>query len=367
MHYSEDVGVSSSAHIAYCPQGANTDGVITTAKITIRDIATKAGVSTGAVSYALNDKPGVSAQTRARVREIATSLGWSPNLAARSLSGSPVGAIGLVLARPATLLGVEPFYMQFIAGVESVIANEGFTLMLHVVADQACEIQAYEKWWSQTRVDGVLLVDLHDDDPRIEAVERIGLPAVAVTSRREAGGLPVVWTDESAPVSEALRYLVALGHTRIARVSGLRALACTTERDRAFEEAAASCGIEPPRALYTDFSGEDGARATRLLMTESPRPTAIVYGNDIMAVAGLSVAGELGLSVPNDVSLLAWDDSVLCQITQPPLSVMKRDIPALGAMAARALLSTVAGGSVPCQAGPSSRLLPRGSTGVAAD
>ncbi|MDR2975385.1 MAG: LacI family transcriptional regulator [Propionibacteriaceae bacterium] len=335
-----------------------------TARITIRDIAERAGVSTGAVSYALNDKPGVSAQTRARVRKIACDLGWEPNLAARSLSGSPVGAIGLVLARPARMLGAEPFYMQFIAGIELTIARRGFTLMLHVVADQASEVEAYRKWTSQGRVDGVLLVDLHDDDPRIEAVKRLGLPAVAVSSCDQIEDIPVVWTDEKTSVDEVLRYLVALGHSRIARVSGIKQLVHTGERDRAFAATAEALGVDPPQVRYTDFSGEEGAQATRALLTAPDRPTAIVYGNDIMAVAGLGVVAEFGLRVPGDVSLVAWDDSALCQITQPPLSAMRRDIQALGAQAADMLVRAIDGEAVPNQQGPMARLLPRGSTGI---
>ena len=103
--------------------------------MTIGDIAERAGVSKGAVSYALNDQPGVSDATRARVLAIAAEIGWSASHAARSLSTSRADAIGLVLARPARLLGIEPFYMEFISGIEEVLAPLGVALMLHVVPD----------------------------------------------------------------------------------------------------------------------------------------------------------------------------------------------------------------------------------------
>ncbi len=102
------------------------------ARVTINDIAKEAGLSKGAVSYALNGKPGVSEQTRERVAAIALQLGWTPNQAARSLSLSRADAIGLVLSRPPRILAMEPFYMEFISGIEDVISSRGITLLLHV-------------------------------------------------------------------------------------------------------------------------------------------------------------------------------------------------------------------------------------------
>ncbi|MDV9174172.1 substrate-binding domain-containing protein, partial [Streptomyces sp. W16] len=116
--------------------------------------------------------------------------------------------------------------------------------------------------------------------------------------------------------------------------------------------------------LATDHSGEAGARATRSLLTGAPpdRPTAIVYDNDIMAVAGLSVAAELGLAVPADVSLLAWDDSQLCRLTHPTLSAMSHDVHGFGADTARTLFGVIAGEGAGSHPVPTPVLTPRGST-----
>lgn len=331
-------------------------------RVTISDIAVRAGLSNGAVSYALNNKPGVSEDTRARVLAIAQELGWTANYAARSLSTSHADAIGLVLARPARMLGLEPFYMEFIAGVEATIAPEGISLMLHVVADIADEIQAYERWWAQGRVDGVLLVDLSTDDPRPQEAHRIGIPAVCVSSTDAAGGLPHVWSDDDSATRDALRYLVRLGHRRIARVGGIPTLSHTQLRNAAFREVAAEANLVDWSIINTDYSGEDGARATRSLLTSRVPPTAILYDNDIMAVAGLGVASELGVRVPSELSLMAWDDSAICEITHPPLSAMKRDVPALGAVAARLLMRVIDGDNPVSLPGPLAKLVPRGST-----
>jgi DNA-binding LacI/PurR family transcriptional regulator len=333
--------------------------------VTIADIAERAGVSKGAVSYALNDRPGVSDATRARVLAIAAELGWSASHAARSLSTSRADAIGLVLARPARLLGVEPFYMEFISGIEEVLAPLGVSLMLRVVAGRDEELEAYRRWWAQGRVDGVLLVDLAVDDPRPAEVRRIGIPAFNVSSSAAADGLPHIWTDDGSAMIEAMQHLVGLGHRAIARVGGIRSLSHVRVRDEAFVAAAADAGLPAPTILETDFTGEAGADATRALLSGAEPPTAIVYDNDIMAVAGLAVAGELGVAVPGRLSIIAWDDSPICEITNPPLSAMRRDVQALGAAATRMLLRVIAGEEVEPERGPSPSLLLRGSTAAA--
>lgn len=321
---------------------------------TISDIARKAGVSKGAVSYALNGRPGVSETTRARVLAIAQEIGWQPSLAARSLSGAKAGVVGLVVCRPARFLGVEPFFMELISGIEGELAAGSRALLLQVAPDHATEIQVYRRWWGEGRVDGVFLVDLHVDDQRVPEVEALGVPVVVIGHPSVAGSLTAVWSDDGAAMRETVAYLRALGHRRIARVAGLPALNHTVIRDQAFAGEG--------EVVHTDYTGEEGARATRRLLSSPERPTAIVYDNDIMAVAGLSVAQEMGLSVPADLSIVAWDDSPLAQVVRPSLTALTRDIPAFGAHAARSLIALIEGEEVAAAEEEAPRLTPRGST-----
>ncbi|MEV4062002.1 LacI family DNA-binding transcriptional regulator [Nonomuraea dietziae] len=167
-------------------------------------------------------------------------------------------------------------------------------------------------------------------------------------------------------VHGTVQYLAALGHRRIARVAGLPALVHTAIRDRAFTDICQAAGIESQMIEHTDYSGEEGARATRRLITSPDRPTAIVYDNDIMAVAGLSVAQELSMDVPGELSIVAWDDSPLSQVVRPALTALSRDIPAYGVHAARVLMSLIAGEKVEHFEDAAPRLTPRASTGSAA-
>jgi len=328
---------------------------------TIADIARRAGVSKGAVSYALNGQPGVSDATRQRILAIAREIGWNPNSAARALSGSAANAVGLALCRSARTLGVEPFYMELISGLEAELSARSYALTLQVVADQEAEIAVYRRWWGERRVDGVFICDLRLDDKRVPILEELQLPAVIIGGPNGVGKLANVWTDDATALVETVKYLVALGHRRIARVGGLPDLLHTMVRTDAFNTVCADLGLDAV-TVPCDYTGEEGARATRRLLSSTGRPTAIIYDNDVMAIAGLGVAQEMRLTVPDDVSIVAWDDSPLCQLVHPPLTALSRDITGYGAHAARLLLALLAGERVGSQLDQMAHLTPRGST-----
>ncbi|MFC8373910.1 MULTISPECIES: LacI family DNA-binding transcriptional regulator [unclassified Streptomyces] len=331
-------------------------------RVTIKDVAAAAGVSKGAVSLAFNHKPGVSEATRDRIFAAARQLGWAPNSSARSLSRNSVDTIGLAVCRPARLLGLEPFYMEFISGIESVLVERDCSLLLRLVGSLEEEIQLQQRWWRERQVGGSILVDFHQRDPRIAPLRKLGLPAVGVGHPDLTGGFPSLWTDDATAVAEAVRYLAALGHRRITRVGGPTGLGHSAIRADAFERTMRELGLNGGRHVETGFSGEEGARATRMLLLSSDRPTAIVYDNDIMAVAGLGVAAEMGVSVPDDLSLLAWDDSQLCRLTHPTLTAMSHDVHGFGAEAARVLFDVIAGKEVTSRPVSTPSLVPRGST-----
>lgn len=330
---------------------------------TIADIARRAGVSKGAVSYALNGQPGVSEATRRRVLAIADEIGWNPNSAARALSGAAANVIGLALRRPARILGLEPFYMELISGVEAELSTRSFALMLQVVGDPEAEIAVYRRWWGERRVDGVLICDLRVDDPRVKVLEQLRLPAVVIGGPEGVGGLAHAWTDDASALAETVEYLAALGHRRLGRVAGLSDLRHSHDRAEAFDRVCRDLDLELAVTESTDYTGEQGAHATRRLLSGARRPTAVIYDNDIMAIAGLAVAQEMGLAVPGDLSIVAFDDSPLCRVVHPPLTALARDISTYGAQAARQLLDVINGGTGPTsQQANTARLTPRGST-----
>jgi DNA-binding LacI/PurR family transcriptional regulator len=333
-------------------------------RVTIADVARAAETSTASVSYALNGLPGVSAATRERVLATAERLGWAPASDARSLAGAGTGTVGLALARDPGDLADEPFYMQFIAGVESALAPHAKGLLLELAPDSAGEVAALHRWHRSRRVDGVLLTDVTADDPRVDVARRIGLPAVVVGDPRSAGGLASVWTDDATAMRQAVEHLAGLGHRSLVRFAAPTRYDYTAIRDAAFVSAARAAGVAH-RIVPTDLSLGSGSAAAREVLLSADAPTGLLFDNDVTAVAALTAAHGLGLDVPGDVSIIAWDDSLLCRSVTPTLTVLAHDVVALGAHAARRLLDVVGGAEPQAHQDATPALVARDSTGPA--
>ena len=187
------------------------------------------------------------------------------------------------------------------------------------------------------------------------------MPAVIVGGPGPTGSLPYVASDDAGGMQRIVGHLVTLGPRRIDRVAGLPDFVSTQVRTQAFEEALTASGASG-RVFTTDFSSSAGAGATRHLLASPPRPTAIVYDNDIMAVAGLGVAQEMGVVVPVELSVVSYDDSPICEAVRPSLTACTRDVVAYGARAARALIALVEGKPVVPHLERPPRLVPRTST-----
>jgi DNA-binding LacI/PurR family transcriptional regulator len=328
---------------------------------TIADIARRAGVTKAAVSFALNGQPGVSAATRERILAIASEIGFQPSSAARALSDGRAGAFGFVFDRPARMLGIETFFMQLLSGIQAELSRDHIALLFTTAEDQAAEIDLYRTWWAQRRVDGVFLVDLQLRDRRVATLQELRMPAIVFGTPKGAGALPAVWQDDVAATRTVVEYLAGLGHRRLARVSGISRYWHTKLRADALQEVARAAGMEAVSA-EGDYTGEHGAEATRTLLQSARPPTAILYDNDLMALSGLSMAQHMGVRVPAELSIVAWDDSALCELVHPRLTALRRDIAAAGAEAARRLVALAGGSAVDDFQEPPPVLIERGST-----
>lgn len=275
------------------------------------------------------------------------------------------GAVGLVLTRPRHLLRVEPFFMEFISGIEERLAERSMSVLLHLVTDEEAELAAYRRWAKRHLVDVIVVVNPAEGDGRPAALRELGLPAVIAGAPDADPEAPTVRADHVSPVREALARLLDLGHRRVARVSGPAKLLHTGARTEALVEGCRAAGAEEPVTLEGDYSSEAGARLTERLLEARTPPTAILYDNDVMAVAGLESARRMGVPVPERLSLVAWDDSTLCRLTTPALSAMSVDVHQYGVLVAESALERVDGVRVEDRWSPSARFVPRGSTGPA--
>lgn len=339
---------------------------MTPAGVTINDVARAAGVSKGLVSLALNERPGVAADTRARILAAAQELGWTPNPSARGLTTRRSYALGLILRRPARTIEVDPFFAAFIAGVETVLAERGQVLVLTVVPDREAEVRAYTRLAADKRVDGFLLTDLLAVDERIGLIEQLGSHAVSLGEPVGGSAFPVITRDYDAGIDELVAHLLSLGHRSIAHVSGDERMLHGLRRRERFERAMRAAGLDPV-VVATDFSPEQGAAATTSLLDSATPPTAIVYGNDPMAIAGMSVAQERGLRLPHDLSITGLDGSQIGTYIYPTLTTLDNDPAGWGVAAATALLRLVEHDEAADVALPPARLVVRASTAPPAE
>ena len=231
-----------------------------TMAVTISDVAHAAGVSKGAVSYALNGQPGVSDATRERILQVAKELGWKPSLRAKGLSSAKAYALGLVVARDPKLLGTDPFFPAFIAGIETTLAEHDYTLVLSVATAAGAEERAYRKLADGGRVDGVILTDVRHNDSRIGLLRELK-PACgdAQPAGRRTRPFPAVSMDDTDGITAAVEHLVALGHSRIGHVGGAQEYIHGRSRREAWEAAMARAGLAADLFAEADFTAAGGS------------------------------------------------------------------------------------------------------------
>ncbi|MEO8555862.1 MAG: LacI family DNA-binding transcriptional regulator [Actinomycetota bacterium] len=312
-------------------------------RTTIMDVARLAGVSKGAVSFALNGKPGVAAETRERILAAARELGWTPSLRGRALSVSRSLAVGLVIARPAETLGADPFFAAFITGIETVLSERGYALMLQLVSDERSEHESYRRLAASGRVDGVFLTDMRVGDVRPQLLTELGLPTVVIGHTHTSEPCSSVYIDDQPGIVAAVEHLVALGHQRIDHVAGPVEFVHGLSRRAAWASAVRDAGLAPGVCITSDFSAQGGADATNQLLDLADPPTAIVYANDLMAIAGMSTAIGRGVDVPGQLSITGFDDTSLAAYLQPALTTARTDVVGWGRASANRLLAIIGG------------------------
>ena len=330
---------------------------------TINDVARASGVSKGAVSFAFNDRAGLAPETRARILAVARDMGWTPSSRARALSVSRALSVGLVMARPPETLRADPFFPSFIAGVESELSRRGYALLLQVVPEHEGEQQTYRRLSDEGRVDGVFVTDLYVDDVRPALLAELGLPAVIVGPALPEDYWPAVGVDDGPGIVAAVEHLLALGHTRIAHVSGQPQMVHGRSRREAWATTLHAANLPEGPCIEADFSAESGSAATRKLLDLADPPTAIVYANDLMAIAGLAVASGRGIDVPGDLSVTGYEDTELAAHLQPSLTTVSSDVIGWGRAAAARLLELIDRRPATAIQLPLPRLVIRDSTG----
>lgn len=310
---------------------------------TLEAVAELAGVGRGTVSRVVNGAPGVSAKARAAVETAITELNYIPNPAARSLVTSRTDCVALVIPESESRLAAEPYFSAVIRGVSTELADTEMQLLLILVRDRR-ELDRLTRFAAARRVDGVLLVSIHDDDPLPGLLEEMRMPTVLAGRRSPDESLSHVHSDNVGGAAAAVRHLIDSGRTTIATITGPLDMDVGNSRLRGWREALAARGTAPDERLVavSDFTEEGGRTAMRDLLDRAPGIDAVFAASDVMAAGALTELRERGRRVPEDVAVIGFDDSVIARHTTPALTSVRQPIEAIGRSITRLLLEEIA-------------------------
>ena len=284
-------------------------------------------MSSAAVSFAVNDRPGIGAGTRERILAAADDLGWEPSAHARALTDQRARAIGLVLARDPEALETDAFFARFVAGLERTLAPHDHALLLQLASEP--DPRAYARLAASGRVDGFVLTDVAHDDPRFAVIEAAGVPAVVAGHPGPECPFPWLETAHGEGMAAAARHLAARGHERIGFLGGAPGLDYVQVRLEHWRAALADAGLEPGPVVC-------GGPPDGLLASDV---TAVAATSDVLALTLLAAARAAG----RDVAVTGFDDSPLAALGVPALTSVRVDYAEFGAAAAAALLRAIDG------------------------
>ncbi len=331
---------------------------------TQKDVAARAGVSRSTVSYVLNDqaerKVPISEETRQRVMAAIAELGYEPDARAQSLRSGSTNIVGVIIP-----VIQNPFFWQIISGISEELQAAGYSLHLaHHPLDWQQEANTIRQLTRQP-VDGfILLAAARYLPPRLtDTLRRSGRPVVEITAA--AAEFDHVVHTYSAGMRELMAHLLALGHREIGFVYGTSNAEQGFDRLHVYREMLAEAGL-PPREVHCGESLEEAYRAARALLSQSERPTAVLVINDMLAIAVIRAAHDLGLAIPGDLSIAGFDDSLFSPYTVPRLTTVSGMAEASGREAVRLLLQRFAAPDLPRQVTQAPvQLIVRDSTGPA--
>ncbi len=308
-----------------------------TRRVTIGDVAAEAGVSIATVSKVINDRYGVAADTLTKVKAVIAELGYESSLVARSMRSLRTNVIGILVA------DIEPFSAELLKGAARAIRETDYELIVYSGSGHGKEHSGWERRnvsrLSGTLTDGIILVT-----PTVVDVSDAA-PIVTVDPHAGPPSLPSVHSDNLAGAVTATDYLIGLGHRRIGFLAGRPDLESARLREQGFRHALADAGIvlDPELIRVGEYAPETTEEPARELLTRAEPPTAIFAANDLSAIETMHVAQSLGLSVPDDVSIIGFDNIPESALIEPPLTTIDQSIQQMGREAVRLLVALIDG------------------------
>lgn len=302
----------------------------------ILDVAREAGVSSATVSHVLNGTRPVAPATQERVRDAVESVGYRRNLAARSLRTSTSSTIGMIVPDAA-----NPFFAELARGVENAAFEADYRVLLCNSDDDSTKEARYVETLIENLAAGAVIIPTDDNTKLVEALNERNIAVVVVDRALSDIEVDSVIPTHIQGAKQATQYLIELGHNNIACIASRSGGTAASQRLEGFEQATSGRATQT-HVRYGDFHYDSGYRCANELLRLQPRPTAIFACNDLMAIGALRAANEQGLEVPEDISIIGFDNIEAARYTNPTLTTVAQPLQEIGAQAARLLLARIA-------------------------
>lgn len=305
----------------------------------MREVAGRAGVSVTTVSHVINNTRTVSTGTRCRVEEAMQTLGYQPNVLARSLRRGVTHTIGIILPDNA-----NPYFAEVVRGIEDTSFAQGYSVILCNSDNDLEKEDHYTNVLVEKQVDGIIFVAAGLSADNIHKLQARGIPLVLVDRHVPDVQVDEVLADNKHGGWLATRHLIDLNHRAIACIAGPPGLRSSSKRVAGYRQALESAGIlfDPRWVVEGDFQYQSGYAAAKELFHHKPSPTAIFACNDLMAIGAYRFTHEKNLCIPEQLSIVGFDDVHLAAYTNPPLTTIRQSKRDMGAQAAKLLLQRIA-------------------------
>jgi DNA-binding LacI/PurR family transcriptional regulator len=312
--------------------------------VTIKDVAKLANVAPSTVSRVIANSPRISEKTKERVRKAMKELGYHPNFIARSLANQSTQVIGLVMPSSADKVFQNPFFPEVIRGIGMGAHEKQYALHMSTGATADEIYEGVVQMVQGRRVDGVVVLYSKIEDEILTYLLEQNFPFVVIGKPfKNVDQITHVDNDNYRAAKEATEYLIQLGHERIGFVGGNLNLVVTIDRLLGYEKAIRNANLEyrDEYIVHEEFLKEGGQEAVSELMSLKNPPTALVVADDLMALGVLNMLDEMNIRVPDDISVVSFNNVLIAEIARPPLTSVDINIYQLGYEAAKTLIEKI--------------------------
>lgn len=315
--------------------------------LTLEDIAEKAGVSRSTVSRVINNQPNVREDVRGRVLQVINDTGYRPNVAARSLASQRTSMIGLVMPHSVSHFFTDPYFPHLVQGIAQGCNKYEQTLGLFLVASKDDEEKIFPRVSRGSMLDGVIVQAGHHGDPTVGRLMRANIPVVFLGRPFQIEGVSYVDIDNVEGAYNAVAHLIRLGYQRIGTIAGPEHSTVGIDRKQGYHNALRDRDIEIDGQLTVegDFTEAGGYRAMQKMLPAQPE--AVFAASDIMAIGAMRAARDAGLSIPNEIAFVGFDDLPLATPPNPLLTTVRQPIHRFGATAVETLIDLIENGPEP--------------------